>query len=60
MSIQYTVQCAICQTCAKPEDEESWGTLYSCGHVFHEDCVAKALEFKKECPICRVRLGLCI
>ncbi|KAK9906637.1 hypothetical protein WJX75_005284 [Coccomyxa subellipsoidea] len=25
----------------------------SCGHVFHEDCVAKALEYKKECPICR-------
>ncbi|BDA46329.1 hypothetical protein COCOBI_08-4210 [Coccomyxa sp. Obi] len=53
MSVQYAVKCAICHACASLDDGDSWGALYSCGHVFHEDCIAKALEFKKECPICR-------
>ena len=39
-----------CPICYEEFDK---GSLLSCGHVFHENCIQLWLQKKKKCPVCR-------
>ena len=39
--------------CNKKVNEENDISVLECGHQFHVDCIAKWMERKNECPLCR-------
>jgi hypothetical protein len=43
--------CSICIN--KINNKESY---LPCGHVFHSDCILNWMEYKMNCPICRIPL----
>ena len=54
------VELHTCAICLASPDNVQFSTLL-CGHVFHTDCLEKSLKHnsrKKQCPSCRVSLGL--
>eukprot|EP00983_Pelagomonas_calceolata_P060765 1146519-Pelagomonas_calceolata.AAC.2 len=51
-----SAMCTYSLDCGNGKDA-SWVAL-ECGHVFHMECVAQALEHQRTCPTCRVLLGL--
>lgn len=46
-------QCTICLDEYR-NNVDTIGTLKSCGHEYHVDCIKKWLGLKKFCPICKV------
>ncbi|KAF5841029.1 hypothetical protein DUNSADRAFT_14736 [Dunaliella salina] len=47
------VSCCVCLDTRNAKDT-SWVAL-ECGHVFHMECLAQALEHQRTCPTCRKR-----
>lgn len=47
-----TNECAICKDDEDPLEFDN-SKMLKCAHVFHEYCIERALEIKRECPICR-------
>lgn len=45
--------CTICRETLKPGAK-----LLPCGHIFDSQCLREWMRIKRECPICRVHLGL--
>ena len=45
-------QCAICLA---DLDSEHTTSLSGCGHAFHSDCIVRALQHNRACPLCRYK-----
>ena len=43
-----------CAICLEPMSKDN--ALTPCHHLYHRDCLAKWMNFKKECPMCRKEL----
>ncbi|KAK8866700.1 hypothetical protein M9Y10_009667 [Tritrichomonas musculus] len=43
--------CLICQDTINPDEEQT--AITPCGHAFHLQCLARWMEEKQQCPICR-------
>ena len=43
--------CAICLAKLNPAKKDISAT--QCGHLFHSDCIKRAIRVKSECPICK-------
>lgn len=55
---EHTFSCTICLDSVKTIQSSSRNLCSTvCGHVFCSDCLQEALKKKKECPMCRKRLG---
>ena len=62
LGIQET-ECSICLNLLK-EDQQEAGTsseihtffFTPCRHKFHRECILKAMDTKRECPLCRTEL----
>ncbi|XP_068205855.1 uncharacterized protein [Palaemon carinicauda] len=53
-----TFACSICLDSVKTIQSSSRNLCSTvCGHVFCSDCLQEALKKKKECPMCRRKLG---
>ena len=50
MEIQHESTCSICML---EYDEEAKQAVYSCGHLFHLQCLVTALNVSLKCPVCR-------
>ena len=52
----------VCSLCldsffGKEAGGKTVGKMKKCGHVFHRECIEKALTHNNKCPFCRIPLG---
>lgn len=47
---------AVCTICTDNYDAEKAVAAMPCGHVFHDECLAKWLSNARNCPSCRKTL----
>jgi hypothetical protein len=53
-SALHVAECVICLDDA--DANRTWAVLQKCGHIFHKDCLDRALGMPNRCcPACRVR-----
>jgi hypothetical protein len=46
-------ECCIC--CSKYMKNEEYIKL-ECGHLFHSGCIEEWVKYKKNCPVCRIKI----
>ena len=46
-----------CIFCLNDIEKNEEVLLFPCEHIFHTNCTLEWLKFKKECPLCRLRLS---
>ena len=47
--------CSICLAKLNPAKKNISAT--QCGHLFHSDCIKRAIQVKPECPICKTNIS---
>ena len=49
------LECSVCLTPVDPTYRAGY-MLTPCNHLFHSECLERAMAYKLECPVCRTGL----
>lgn len=49
-------ECESCAICLEPMAEQHEIVKTNCGHFYHLDCAARAMQHSATCPLCRTTI----